>query len=213
MALWETGERNASQTLPQDRLADVCQSKWVTISLPLRTKHDIYVLVLKLIFDQNKSVESKLTLKRERCSPGGRNVLCTWHERWRDPADCTASYKIWVIPTQQDGLKLYIKILNIKMFMSIRKLPALILTNYAYGWGWTSHSEPTNWSPHLRKTGALQIQNCITDNVMNNNSLVHPGLTNVIGSAQEVNQKWGITHLWHYGLMKDHQDLLVHAAR
>ncbi len=67
--------------------------------------------------------------------------------------------------------------------------------------------------PHLRKTGALQIQNCITDNVMNNNSLVHPGLTNVIGSAQEVNQKWGITHLWHYGLMKDHQDLLVHAAR
>lgn len=51
----------------------------------------------------------------------------------------------------------------------------------------------------------------ITDNVMNNN--LHPGLTDVIGSAQEVNQKCGITHLWHYGLMKDDQDLLVHVAR
>lgn len=45
------------------------------------------------------------------------------------------------------------------------------------------------------------------------NPLVHPGLTNVISSAQEVDQKCGITHLWHDGFMKDDQDLLVHEAR
>lgn len=63
------------------------------------------------------------------------------------------------------------------------------------------------------KNRCITDTNCITEYVMNNNSLVHLGLTNVIGSGQEVNQKSGITHLRHYGLMKDHQDLLVYAAR
>lgn len=159
MALWETGERNASQTLPQDRLADVCQSKRVTILLFLRTKHDIYILMLILIFSQNKSVKIKPTLKIERCSPGGRNVLCTWHGRWRDPADCTASYKNLGNPyttTPQIWLE---KILKCSCRSEIAWFNTYKLCL------WMRMNKPLRASKLIappKKTGALQIYNCIT---------------------------------------------------